>query len=714
MSHFRPLLPRTGERPLPAPQSLSRKRRGPACEPCRAKRTACNGERPTCTPCKTRRKPCHYATQNDSETRLQALQREHKALTELIEHLRTVPAVTAQAILYELRNSSNPFSVLHRYTTGQILRNPSETAAILSKAPQIHNETELRLQVQHPIAYPALNLSYNSIMSKRTLIDSSQVFVAEQSVMDAPATTNAGAFEASVEADTDHNETRQRHEQAIASAAPASTCLDALVSHLHIDYWTSVAVTDEYAAGAISLYLETDHPMLRLFDAEAFLNDLIYMRSDSCSAFLVNSLLAFASQAYCKTDPTAAAKSLEFEKEARTLWRADCEDSAPNLAGLLLLHISMANNGNGDQGALGYVFESGEMAKRMKLFGVHDRITALESHLPTEDAQYAFRQAAWGHFNTYHLCVHHWIAQPFEYPIALPVPDKPAEVGFDVEQRRFVRSRGCLTPSDEAYMYLCRLCSIDSESLIVLREPSITRLQPLAFTFSRYKKLLDLIDSVPESVKHTNRAPPAVLFFHMYFHRCVMDLFRPYIVRGRTQQFAFRHPEFETPEAIFQASTQQLKGLLIEYTAFHNFASGMMWHPTLLFTANGVLEIPSSPDWRFFFLLCIHCYTAMYDSYSFAEMAIQSLLALAIDFKSISAAEAENILSVTLHRKKKFQELHKVKEEKGRGQGKGSKLKMSDSEARATETLVSNFRELSLFDQFAEVVLYGPKKQEGA
>lgn len=35
-----------------------------------------------------------------------------------------------------------------------------------------------------------------------------------------------------------------------------------------------------------------------------------------------------------------------------------------------------------------------------------------------------------------------------------------------------------------------------------------------------------------------------------------MDLFRPYM-RSESQEFAIRHPEFETPEALFQASTQR-------------------------------------------------------------------------------------------------------------------------------------------------------------
>ncbi|KAH6625573.1 hypothetical protein C7974DRAFT_377071 [Boeremia exigua] len=83
------------------------------------------------------------------------------------------------------------------------------------------------------------------------------------------------------------------------------------------------------------------------------------------------------------------------------LWRAECDDSAPNLAGLTLLYVAMANNGNGGQVAARYIAGAGRMAKRMRLFGIADRVTALESRLQREEAQYAFRQATWGPFNAY-------------------------------------------------------------------------------------------------------------------------------------------------------------------------------------------------------------------------------------------------------------------------------------------------------------------------
>lgn len=106
-----------------------------------------------------------------------------------------------------------------------------------------------------------------------------------------------------------------------------------------------------------------------------------------------------ASQIYVKEDPKAPIKSLQFEKEAQLLWRDDSEDFIPDLAGLVFLYIAMANNGNGDQGAVKYVFEAGVIAKRMEFFGVHDTITASQSQPQSEEAKYALSPAFWDLFN---------------------------------------------------------------------------------------------------------------------------------------------------------------------------------------------------------------------------------------------------------------------------------------------------------------------------
>lgn len=141
-----------------------------------------------------------------------------------------------------------------------------------------------------------------------------------------------------------------------------------------------------------------------------------------------------------------------------------------------------------------------------------------------------------------------------------------------------------------------------------------------------------------------------------------------------------------------------------------------MWHPTLTYTASSVLGDPSSPDWRFFFLLCVHCYSALYDSYPFAESAIQSLLALALDFKCISESEAKNILEATLHRR---EQPAKMAGSLLKGHQARLELQMSEHEAEAAASLANRLQalsvsELSVFDHFCESVLYGMKaRNEG-
>ena len=109
--------------------------------------------------------------------------------------------------------------------------------------------------------------------------------------------------------------------------------------------------------------------------------------------------------------------------------------------------------------------------------------------------------------------VHFWVAQPLECSPALPIPDKPDEVYFDSTRYKFVRSQYRLSPYDEAFRYLCKLCSIDSEALKILRDPELIRPPPLAFTFSKYKKLLELMDTLTEIVQRVEKASPAVLLF---------------------------------------------------------------------------------------------------------------------------------------------------------------------------------------------------------
>ena len=78
-----------------------------------------------------------------------------------------------------------------------------------------------------------------------------------------------------------------------APSSPYNLCDDRL-HQLQIDKWTNVSINDSLAARAISLYLETDHPVLGLFDADLFLDGLISGETNFCSSLLVTAVLCWA------------------------------------------------------------------------------------------------------------------------------------------------------------------------------------------------------------------------------------------------------------------------------------------------------------------------------------------------------------------------------------------------------------------------------------
>lgn len=63
---------------------------------------------------------------------------------------------------------------------------------------------------------------------------------------------------------------------------------------VRIGRWTTVRIGDHDAARAIAHYLEVDHPVLGLFDADLFMESLGSGSQDFCSAFLVNTVLLWS------------------------------------------------------------------------------------------------------------------------------------------------------------------------------------------------------------------------------------------------------------------------------------------------------------------------------------------------------------------------------------------------------------------------------------
>jgi hypothetical protein len=143
--------------------------------------------------------------------------------------------------------------------------------------------------------------------------------------------------------------------------------------------------------------------------------------------------------------------------------------------------------------------------------------------------------------------------------------------------------------------------------------------------------------------------------------------------------------------------------LIIEYTS-HTYVTcrSAIWHYALLYTAEAVLRDTSKPDWKFYFLLCIHCYAKINDAFSFGGGAIQSMLVLAMARGAITEDDATNILRVTLHNKKR-QTMRAIRPPNAFATELFGAI--GGEEPRATAELAKRFEELTMFDEFTTDVL---------
>lgn len=212
----------------------------------------CDGQRPECSQCGKRASACFYATKSSEETRNMALRREVGELkknAKLFDNLVSLPENAAIALLRRLRSPSlDP--TLAKAAVGNIVSGTGLSLAALLPPP-IQSSLEFELMMRHPISYP----------------------------YPAPVAQSWG-----------------KDRKLVPEPGPVlpTYCDDRLVG-ITIKDWTQVPISNDLAARLISFFLETDHPILGLFDADLFLDDFVAGRTRFCSNLLVSSVLYYAS-----------------------------------------------------------------------------------------------------------------------------------------------------------------------------------------------------------------------------------------------------------------------------------------------------------------------------------------------------------------------------------------------------------------------------------
>jgi len=266
------------------------------CE-CRNLRLQCDGKRPDCSSCRKRVARCAYDDDAwpDLQRDFEALKLRYEELLRLFELLRTASNDTAQQALSRIRRGHSAKDVLQAAEAHNLPRSPWSlpmTGSILN-LPEMPIEPEM--VVAYPKVYtpflpldpPAVDLGLLGLEFASSMLPNKPAWEATHLVTGStlPLSRSLGPAPLMRSGEGD-GMTPSRENW-------TNSVFDERLGRLDISYWTKVSVSNDFAVGAINVYLTYEYPILGLFDADAFLDDLCEQKHLFCSSLLVNSLLAW-------------------------------------------------------------------------------------------------------------------------------------------------------------------------------------------------------------------------------------------------------------------------------------------------------------------------------------------------------------------------------------------------------------------------------------
>jgi hypothetical protein len=195
--------------------------------------------------------------------------------------------------------------------------------------------------------------------------------------------------------------------------------------------------------------------------------------------------------------------------------------------------------------------------------------------------------------------------------------------------------------------------------------------------------------------------PLTVPVYSIWFHAAILDIFRPFVVDEKHHGFKAWTPVATSPEAIFAASVRQLKRLILTFKSQHKSAGySIFWHAALLYIATAVLKDKKDPGRRFYFMICVKSYQALFVSFQFVECIVEGLLVMALDVGVISVKEANHIMQEFHAQRRTHQRSENMcAEERVRNAFILDRdLALRDRQAAIVDNLVEKFEEITLFD----------------
>ncbi|KJZ77185.1 hypothetical protein HIM_03506 [Hirsutella minnesotensis 3608] len=586
---------------------------------------------------------CQYTTANENETSSMALKSHIKSLetrlqkhADILQSLRSAPECDALDLLRRLRASSQLSSALASIkgsmATGY---RPSELLTARAMLPPTHSSVEFELTLLHEIVYPGL-----------LPLDIGNIDI-DHMLRAAPRTTHQLMSPA--------DDGGKRLQPGPTTPSPrdqlgppvAPRYCDDRLRCLRLDYWTTIPISDSFAASAHSLYLETEHPLLCFFDANLVIGDLVHQRHDFCTPFLVSALLYTACQCYTSVDINAISYSNAFFSEATKLKRAERSSNNPaNLAAMMQFGFGCTMSGEED-----LVFENFKDVRRkaaeMSLFGVQVTAKQLETFraLPPDRLRES-AHIAWGAYNSLSLHSMFFHEKPIPFPPQLPIPGETRQA-----------TDGQFTPwaphplpeyMGDTFVAISKISTISQDVLTVYTDESGsagTSQGSLAFAESKFQELLASADDFSKRMMQNTQSPAHVLVFFGFFHGLVLDIFRPFTKSMRSKRLETFSALNSFPEEVFSASVNQLKRLLFTYVSqLQPSLYSLIFGTSVLHINNVLLRGADTFEARFYFLLCMGYMKKMHTRYPVCADIMRAHLTMALENTVVTSAEAQQLL----------------------------------------------------------------------
>ncbi|WKT46863.1 hypothetical protein QSH57_011737 [Fusarium oxysporum f. sp. vasinfectum] len=633
-----------------------RRRNAPvACQNCRARKVKCGGARPKCHQCEKALLDCIYDVpaglnrrQADREqiASLQAtvdhlrrrvstqgtptsgqsgsvdtalepsqvgnIRRDVQSSADLVELLRDQPEGFALQVLESLRQGSSPKAIMDSISgnlSGSVT--PSIHAAARGTSTPTQTPLEFQLVVQYPKVYPPL-APLNAASLDLQLLGIQP--------LDAGNTHDAGL--STLFHDNTSSTIRDKivQPQDVISRASFGADngipIDPRLHRVDISHWTTVTISNQFAAEAISLYLNMNQPWWAFFDTDLFLDDLVNVETNFCSRMLVNALLAWATQSYAHYEPMAATLPTKFLDEALRIYDAEKGvDSLTTVAATSLMSMTWTTLGK-DKAGRRLQEDSARMAQRMGLYGDSGAFSYHQLDLSDGRVEAAVCATAWGSFN-------------FQMVMSMsyhqePIPKRTPR--FRIPGKTLTAAQHDVPSTDATYTAVCQfwLVVFDMNYLYYF-ERSVSISSAVAI----FQRLLGWADALPAGVGRDEHNPDHVLNIHIWFHTAIIDLFRPF-------EHEFPQPKLPafagvnaTPKAVISASIEQLKRLVYQYRAHCESSKySIIWQSGMLYLVNYILRDLSSNESQFYFLLCMRGYQHLARYMPFVSGIVQSLIVM--------------------------------------------------------------------------------------